>query len=74
MARLLVAYHLCISGVPFPICITSGKKRSRKHYYDAIKKEDLLHYHRNDLYTLISYSLYLGWKKFLNLKKSTELF
>ena len=42
MARLLVAYHLCISGVPFPICITSGKKRSCKHYYDAIKKEVII--------------------------------
>ena len=43
MARLLVAYHLSASGTPFPVCVTSGKKRSRKHYYDAIKKEELLY-------------------------------
>ena len=71
MARLLVAYNLSVSGVPFPICITSGKKRSRKHYYDATRQEDLINFRRTDLYTLISYSVYLGWKNFLNLKKCT---
>ena len=69
IARLLVAYHLSVSGVPFPVCITSGKKRSRKHYYDAIKREDYISLRRSDLYTLISYSVYLGWKNFLNLEK-----
>lgn len=73
MARLLVAYHMSKTGTPFPVCVTSGKKRSRRHYYDAIKKEDLLYIDRTDLYTLIAYSVYLGWKNFLSLKKSTEM-
>ena len=67
--RLLVVYHLCASGMPFPVCITSSKKPSRKHYYDATKKESLLYQDRTDLYTLICYSLYLGWRNFLNLKR-----
>ena len=66
MARLLVAYHLGASGTPFPVCVTSGKKRSRRHYYDAIKKEDLLYIDHTDLYTLIAYLVYLGWKNFLS--------
>ena len=73
MTRLLVAYHLIASETPFPVCVTSGKKRSHKHCYDAIKKEDLLYIDRTDLYTLIAYSVYLGWKNFLSLKKSTEM-
>lgn len=74
IARLLVAYHMCSSGTPFPVCVTSGKRRSRKHYYDAIKREDLLYCSRTDLYTLIAQSVYLGWKNFLNLKNSVEIF
>ena len=68
IGRLLVAYHLFASGMPFPVCITSGKKRSRKHCYDATKKKSLLYHDRTDLYPLICYSVYLGWKNFLNLK------
>ena len=54
IVRLLVAYHMCSSGTPFPVCVTSGKRRSRKHYYDAIKREDLLYCFCTDLYTLIA--------------------
>ena len=65
-ARLLFSYHLEQSGYPFPIVITSGKKRSRKHFYSAIKKKCYIN-PKNDLYTLMSYSVYLGWKNFLSL-------
>ena len=42
IGRLLAAYHMCSSETPFPVCVTSDKRRSCKHYYDAIKREDLL--------------------------------
>ena len=74
IARLLVANHMCSLGTPFPVCVTSGKRRSRKHYYDAIKREDLLYCSRTGPYTLIAQSVYLRWKNFLNLKNSVEIF
>ena len=74
IARLLVAYHMCSSGTPFLVCVTSGKRRSRKHYYDAIKREDLLYCSRTDLYTPIAQSVYLDWKNVLNMKNSVEIF
>ena len=74
IARLLITYHLQCSGTPFPVIISSGKSRPRKHYYDAIKSENLINFsEKNDLYTLISYSLYLGWKNFLSNIKSLEM-
>ena len=69
MARLLIVYHLSASRTPFPVCVTSGKKRSQKHYYDAMKKEELLYYDRTDLYMQISHSVYLGWKNFFESEK-----
>ena len=76
IARLLITYHLQRSGTPFPVIISSGKSRprTRKHYYDAIKSENLINFsEKNDLYTLISYLLYLGWKNFLSNIKSLEM-
>ena len=32
MGQLLVVYHLCISGTPFPVTITSGKSEYCKDY------------------------------------------
>ena len=74
IARLLVAYHICSSGTPFPVCVTNGKRRSRRHYYDAIKKEDFLCVSSTDLYTFIAQLVYLGWRNFLNLKNSVKIF
>ena len=73
LGRLLVSYHLCVSGILFPVSITSGKRCSRKHYYDVIKKENLLYSNCTNLCTLISHSAYLGLKNFLSLKKSIKM-
>ena len=66
LGRLLVTYALMQHGIPFPVTISSGKKKSRKHYDDAIKKYSLLFSNNSALYTLIAYSVYCGWKKFIN--------
>lgn len=73
MARLLFSYHMTRSRTPFSVCMTSGKRRSRKHYNDAIKRQDLLYCSGNDLLTFMVYSVYLGRKNFLNLKNSLEM-
>ena len=42
------------------------ENKSRKHYDDAIKKHSLLFSNNSALYTLIAYSVYCGWKRFIN--------
>ena len=68
MGRLLVAFALMQSGTPFPVLLTSGKKRSRKHFYEAIRKTGNLFTDNplSPLSTFIAYSTYLGWKNFIN--------
>ena len=57
---------LSLHGIPFPVTISSGRKKSRKHYDDAIKKRSLLFSNNSALYTIIAYSVYCGWKKIIN--------
>ena len=66
MGRLLVAYALMQHGTPFPVLITSGRNRSRNHFHDAIKKAGCLFTNTSPLSTLIAFSVYLGWKNFIN--------
>ena len=66
MGRLLVAYALMQHGTPFPVLITSGRNRSRKHFHDAIKRAGCLFTNTSPLSTLIAFSVYLGWKNFIN--------
>jgi fido (protein-threonine AMPylation protein) len=62
LCRLLVAWVLCRkASVPFPVTMSSGKTKSRKHYISAI-----LHGHRgygfDHLETLVAWSLWHDWQ------------
>lgn len=62
LCRLLVAWVLCRkAAVPFPVTMSSGKSKSRKHYINAI-----LHGHRgyglDHLEALVAWSLWHDWQ------------
>jgi len=66
LCRLLAAYAFSSIGVPFPVSITSGHSRSRRHYMDSILKARRIGNDRSYLYTLMCTSLFLGWSNFMN--------
>ena len=66
MARMLASFSLMKDGTPFPVIISSGKRRSRRHYNKMIQRHSRSA-SNSGFYTMISFSLYLGWKNFLNL-------
>ena len=66
LCRLLAAYAFYAVGVPFPVSITSGHSRSRRHYIDSILKARRIGNDRSYIHTLMCCSLFLGWKDFMN--------
>ena len=65
IARMLASFSLMKDGTPFPI-ISSGKSKSCKHYNYMIQRQSRSKSHHS-LYTMMSFSLYVGWKNFKKL-------
>mmetsp|Transcript_12374 Transcript_12374/g.18770 ORF Transcript_12374/g.18770 Transcript_12374/m.18770 type:complete len:296 (+) Transcript_12374:82-969(+) len=65
LCRLLAAFALLSVGVPFPVSLTSGRSRSRRHYIDCILKARRMGSDRKYLYTLFATSVELGWSNFI---------
>lgn len=78
LCQLFATFALFATGTPFPVSLTSGRSRSRKHYLQCILKARTLRSNRRYLYTLFASSLESGWASFLghiplegNIKSST---
>lgn len=68
LCRLMAAYAMHSCGTPFPLSISSGYTRSRRHYMDCILKARRMG-NRKYLYTLFAWSVHRGWCNFFeNLK------
>ena len=65
IARMLASFSLMKDGTPFLI-ISSGKSKSCKHYNYMIQRQSRSKSHHS-LYTMMSFSLYVGWKNFKKL-------
>ena len=65
ICRLMTTFSLFGTGVPFAVSITSGHRRSRKHYIDCILRARRIGSDRKYLYTLFASSVASGWTNFL---------
>jgi len=61
LCRLMAAYAFFAAGVPIPVPITTGHKKSRNHYMRAILRARKFGGDRKLLYTLFATSLELAW-------------
>jgi Fic family protein len=61
LCRLMAAYAFFAAGVPIPVPITTGHKKSRNHYMKAILRARRFGGDRKMLYTLFASSLDLAW-------------
>ncbi|XP_012559882.1 uncharacterized protein LOC105846064 [Hydra vulgaris] len=68
--RLLAAYGFMLYGTPFPVTLTSGHKRSRRHCIQSISYARRPEGDRSLLYSLAAFSLSLSWANFMTLNNS----
>lgn len=65
ISRLLWCYSLMKDGIPFPVMLTSGHKKSQKHLVKCIKRDENYFFTKwPHLTTLTVISVALAWKQF----------
>lgn len=65
-SRLLWCYSLMRDGLPFPVVLTSGHKKSQKHHILCLKRDEsrLLRKDNPHMTTLTIVSVFQAWQKF----------